>query len=195
MRRCCDFRAAILAACVFMLSAAISFAQDADRQNIFTVGSKNVTNGGLLLKYERAVGNFLGLTFSAYATDDPLSRTTEFGGEFAGRFYLSKTKENLEGFYLGVPVAYDNIGIFGDRSENKKNISGVVTGVNIGYQWMFFDRRVVLDINAGGRIGFYGDNIRFMFTDIPGDNLYLRTALSDTIILSPYFALSLGFAF
>ncbi|OQX28870.1 MAG: hypothetical protein B0D92_06720 [Spirochaeta sp. LUC14_002_19_P3] len=182
----------VLIFCVF--SAGMGFAQSAgSRRGVLTLGTRNA-QPGVKVKYEVALGDFIGLAFGGYLSADAITKTSEIGLEVATRFYLGKTLGSLEGFYLGVPVAFDMIGIFGDQVDGN-HILGGVAGASVGYQWLFLDKRAVFNIEAGGLVGYYGKSISFMFANIPGNALYFRWPLFENIMFTPYFSLNLGIAF
>lgn len=87
----------------------------------------------------------LGVGFTAYNREGIRINGIFFTPEY--RFYLSNSKDAMEGFYVGPYVRYQNLKIE-DTEQNKATLSTFGGGLLIGNQWIF-SNIVSLDVFIG----------------------------------------------
>ena len=136
-------------ASLFLLGTAIAVhAQDATKQNNFKINifSPIVKSGSFF--YERKLNESssaqLGVGFTSYNRDGIKINGVFFTPEY--RFYLSNSKEAIEGFYVGPFLRYQNLKI--EDESTKAKLSTFGGGLSIGHQWIFKDL-ISLDVFLG----------------------------------------------
>lgn len=139
---------------LFALAIAAKAQDGSSKMNAFKVNlfSPIVKTGSFF--YERKINSKssaqLGFGFTAYNRSDIKVSGVFITPEY--RFYLSNTKEAIEGFYVGPYVRYQNLKIE-DKSADPSNpdkatLSTFGGGLVIGHQWVFSDI-ITLDIFLG----------------------------------------------
>lgn len=89
--------------------------------------------------YERKISESssaqLGVGFTAYNREGIKINGIFFTPEY--RFYLSNTKEAMEGFYVGPYLRYQNLKVEDTEDGSKATLSTFGGGIVVGHQWIF----------------------------------------------------------
>ncbi len=89
--------------------------------------------------YERKIATNssaqLGVGFTAYNREGIKINGIFVTPEY--RFYLSNSKEAMEGFYVGPYVRYQNLKVEDTETADKATLSTFGGGVIVGHQWIF----------------------------------------------------------
>ncbi len=172
----------ILFVLLLVLVSGIAYTEEGveERDNIFayTLGM------GSGVVYERALGADFSLRFEAQATNlfSDSGKTGTFFG-IAGRLYLDKDKKgSLRGFYVAMPL-----GLQAHNTTGAGAVYGLGSGAGFGYQWMFWDNRVILNLNMYASMTYYFSDVG----SLPGGSL----AIGDRFVIYPIAYAGLGFAF
>lgn len=138
--------------------------------------------GNLGVQYERSIAKQVSLIgqigqSSVITTVDDTETTHKGVGYYLeGRYYISKEKDNMEGWHIG--PYFNNI-----NTENSENLKTTITslGFSSGYQWVFNSRITLEFIFGGGTLDFESKSSDFKFF---GDFDFF-----------PHFGFSMGYSF
>lgn len=101
--------------------------------------------------YERAIGGAFSLSIKPGVVLFQ-SSYDGFSLDLNGRFYLSKKRDNLDGFFIAIPVGM----AFVDYSKGSVNATGLgfYGGLGLGFQRLF-KNGFIIDFFAHGTFGYY----------------------------------------